>query len=225
MIKAEEELDTLDTLDTPPTRDAARGLGADEAADCVQVFVRIRPPSARELAAPGHRRCVRADGGRAVVVEPPDGGGAPRAFGFDAVLPERATQRDVFDAVGRPAVAAVVAGYSATLLAYGQTGAGKSHTMHGAATSVGRDSSGGGDNGGGGGAGDDDGGLAPRIFEALFAAVEREAAARGAAFRVTASMLEVHNERLRDLLLPPPPSAPGGRLAAAANKGLKVSCC
>ena len=73
-------------------------------------------------------------------------------------------------------------GYNCSLLAYGQTGAGKTFSMLGGSV------------GGAGGSG----GLIPRICRSLFEAVER---CSGEA-SVEASYMEVYNETALDLLLP-----------------------
>jgi len=63
-------------------------------------------------------------------------------------------------AVGRPTVDNCLAGFHSTVFAYGQTGAGKTHTMHGQI--------------GGGGAAVQLSGLAPRMFECLFERLKQE---------------------------------------------------
>lgn len=55
---------------------------------------------------------------------------AERTFAFDRVFGPESTQEAVFDEV-RPIVEGVLGGVSATIFAYGQTGAGKTHTMMG----------------------------------------------------------------------------------------------
>ena len=50
-------------------------------------------------------------------------------FQFDAVLPPTATQSDVFAVAARPVIADVLNGYNGTVMAYGQTGAGKTYTL------------------------------------------------------------------------------------------------
>ena len=55
--------------------------------------------------------------------------GSP-SFSFDAVFPPTASNDAVFDAV-RPTLEDVRAGINGAVLAYGQSGAGKSHTMNG----------------------------------------------------------------------------------------------
>lgn len=55
----------------------------------------------------------------------------PRRFRFDHVLGPDASQSEVFDAMGAEVVDAVLEGFSGTLLAYGMTGSGKTHTVFG----------------------------------------------------------------------------------------------
>ena len=50
-------------------------------------------------------------------------------FGFDRVHDQADNQEVVYLSTGRPATKAVLAGYNSTILAYGQTGTGKTHTM------------------------------------------------------------------------------------------------
>jgi kinesin family protein 6/9 len=51
-------------------------------------------------------------------------------FKFDKIL-DNISQEDVFDICGRDIVRNVIDGYNATIMAYGQTGAGKTFTMSG----------------------------------------------------------------------------------------------
>ena len=51
------------------------------------------------------------------------------AYAFDTVLHEASSQTRVFDEVAKPVVEAVLKGYNGTVMAYGQTGTGKTHTM------------------------------------------------------------------------------------------------
>ena len=52
-------------------------------------------------------------------------------FAFDYVYDQLSTQAFVYDNTARSAVISVLEGYNATVLAYGQTGTGKTHTMEG----------------------------------------------------------------------------------------------
>ena len=101
---------------------------------------------------------------------------AVHSFRFDQVGDAGTDQAAVFEAVGRPISDAALAGFNATVFAFGQTGAGKSYTMFGAEHGAQR-------------------GLAPRMLEQLLARVER-----GCRCRCTA--VEIHNETLSDLLAP-----------------------
>lgn len=49
----------------------------------------------------------------------------------DHVFDESKTSRDLFDAAAKSMVQSVVDGYNGTVFAYGQTAAGKTHTMQG----------------------------------------------------------------------------------------------
>ena len=55
--------------------------------------------------------------------------GTDRAFTFDEVFGIGSAQETVFTSCVSDLVEAAFSGYNATVLAYGQTGAGKTHTM------------------------------------------------------------------------------------------------
>uniref|UniRef100_A0A7N0TCF7 Kinesin-like protein n=1 Tax=Kalanchoe fedtschenkoi TaxID=63787 RepID=A0A7N0TCF7_KALFE len=50
-------------------------------------------------------------------------------YEFDEVLTEFASQRRVYEVVAKPVVESVLEGYNGTVMAYGQTGTGKTHTL------------------------------------------------------------------------------------------------
>ena len=52
-----------------------------------------------------------------------------KTYRFDTVFNEDTTQATVYDAAAKPALKSFVNGTSAAILAYGQTGAGKTFTM------------------------------------------------------------------------------------------------
>jgi len=93
-------------------------------------------------------------------------------FAFDAVFPAEATQEQIFEEA-RDLAQSALDGHNVTVLTYGQTGTGKSYTMYGAP-------------------GDD--GLAVRMVRDLF---DRIGSRR---ISVTGSLVEMHNNRLVDLL-------------------------
>ncbi|PSC68795.1 kinesin KIF3B [Micractinium conductrix] len=167
------------------------------ASECVRVAVRCRPPNSREA---GERLVVSVDdaAGR-VELAISLAGEAPRAFTFDHAFGPGASQQHVYNATARELVDSALAGYNATLFAFGQTGTGKTHTMEGCASSSSSSSSG---SGGGGGAAPAGGlhpeaGIIPRTFGQIFAAI---GASQDQTFLVRASMLEIYNEEIRDLL-------------------------
>ena len=97
-----------------------------------------------------------------------------------------ASQVEVYNGFARKRVAAVLAGSESTILAYGQTGAGKTHTMIGPDPTA------------------PDGmcesrGVVPRAAEQIFDALQCEGS-RPLAVRV--AYLEIYNNNVKDLLAP-----------------------
>ena len=161
------------------------------------MVVRVRPPLRRETAHPrGYAPAVAcAPCGRSLTLTEDASlaaGGPPsndpallyatHRFTFDAVHGPDDDQEDVYSASARPSVAAALAGYNAAIIAYGQTGAGKTHTMEGAPSGPAR-------------------GIVPRAVEDTFAGIEADAAA-ASRFLVRASYLQIYNEVVSDLLRP-----------------------
>ncbi|KAI8908305.1 kinesin motor domain-containing protein, partial [Gorgonomyces haynaldii] len=99
-------------------------------------------------------------------------------FKFDNIL-HNASQEVVYEECAIPIVKSLLDGYNATILAYGQTGAGKTFTMTGATENYKHR------------------GLIPRAISQLF----HEIADRPQlAFTVRVSYLEIYNEQMVDLL-------------------------
>lgn len=106
--------------------------------------------------------------------------GALGAHKYDSVLGPDARQEDVFRVL-QPYIEALADGHSCCVMAYGQTGSGKTHTIVGDLNDAnGR-------------------GLIARALEALFALAERRRLV-GWDYGVRASVLEVYNEVIYDLL-------------------------
>ncbi|TYG91330.1 hypothetical protein ES288_A12G253400v1 [Gossypium darwinii] len=78
----------------------------------VRVAVRLRPRNAEESVAD-------ADFADCVELQPE----------FDEVLTEFASQKRVYEVVAKPVVEGVLDGYNGTIMAYGQTGTGKTYTL------------------------------------------------------------------------------------------------
>ncbi|RKP14663.1 P-loop containing nucleoside triphosphate hydrolase protein, partial [Piptocephalis cylindrospora] len=111
-----------------------------------------------------------------------------KPFTYDVAFSEESTQEDVFSEVVTPLMNQFFDGYNATILAYGQTSSGKTHTM---------------------GTGDPNGneayedlGIVPRAVESIFQRIAQlKAQGNHDRFTVRVSYLEIYNEDLRDLLV------------------------
>ncbi len=109
----------------------------------VLVCVRVRPSLQGEKTrySSGFQQSVQVDTkGKSVTVNlPPEGRGRPKTpdktkqkvFSFDTVFSRSSSQEVVFNGVGAPLVDAVLKGINGCLIAYGQTGAGKTYTTFG----------------------------------------------------------------------------------------------
>jgi kinesin family protein 6/9 len=100
------------------------------------------------------------------------------AFKFDTVL-HNASQESVFDECGRDIISNFIEGYNGTVLAYGQTGAGKTFTMTGTTANYKQR------------------GLIPRCVEQIFQEIHNRPEK---SFNVSVTYLEIYNEALYDLL-------------------------
>ncbi|OXU22796.1 hypothetical protein TSAR_005749 [Trichomalopsis sarcophagae] len=159
----------------------------------VKVAVRVRPFNKRELAM-NAKLVVQMDSKRTRIFNTKTPGSARDIdrekykdftfdhsyWSFDDTDENYASQEEVFYDLGTEVIESAFEGYNACVFAYGQTGSGKTFTMMGSPESQ---------------------GLIPRICKTLFA---RMAAGKesGASYRTEVSFLEIHNERVRDLLRP-----------------------
>ncbi|XP_058799880.1 kinesin-like protein Klp98A isoform X2 [Phymastichus coffea] len=160
----------------------------------VKVAVRVRPFNKRELAM-NAKLVVQMDTKRTRIFNTKTPSSANRDvdrekykdftfdhsyWSFDDADDNYASQEEVFYDLGTEVIESAFEGYNACVFAYGQTGSGKTFTMMGSPESQ---------------------GLIPRICKTLFS---RMAAGKegGASYRTEVSFLEIHNERVRDLLRP-----------------------
>ncbi|KAJ0013252.1 hypothetical protein Pint_20597 [Pistacia integerrima] len=105
--------------------------------------------------------------------------GSKKEFGFDKVFNQEASQEDVFVEV-EPILRSALDGHNVCVLAYGQTGTGKTFTMDGTG---------------------DQPGIVPRALEELFRQAFLD---NSTSVSFSMSMLEVYMGNLRDLLAPKP---------------------
>eukprot|EP00899_Mesostigma_viride_P020376 jgi/Mesvir1/2833/Mv13924-RA.2 len=163
----------------------------------VHVYARVRPPVEREE---GEKCCVYMDmDAKTTTIQEEEGnavdrvlmgGGAEapkmkeRVFNFDGVFDHTLEQRDVYETVGKPVLRDVLKGFNGSILAYGQTGSGKTHSLLNS-----------------GGGSPSEAGLLPRLVAALFVHI---AADTKHVFTVSASMFQIYNEQIDDLLVDDP---------------------
>ena len=102
-------------------------------------------------------------------------------FEFDGVFDDRHGQRDVYDTVGAPVLKDVLRGYNGCIFAYGQTGAGKTHSLLNAGTKEDTQAA----------------GMLPRLVASLYVAIASDP---GSVYTVECAMLQVYNEQVDDLL-------------------------
>ncbi|POM71429.1 Kinesin-like protein [Phytophthora palmivora] len=148
-------------------------------------MVRIRPMSGKEVQ-DGRLEATTANFDRAEVsiINPVAASSEPpKSFTFDAAFGAQSTQQQVYDTAATEIVEAVMEGYNGTIFAYGQTGAGKSHTMEGYG---------------------DQPGIIPNSFKHVF---DKVAISKNKRILVRASYLEIYNEEIRDLLSKDPKNA------------------
>ena len=166
----------------------------------IRVFCRVRPinesggesaDAAETGAGKDHSepllKIARAgeSAGRALAVAPPGKKEKPTRFAFDRVFGGDAGQAEVFEDIAH-LVQSALDGYKVCIFAYGQTGSGKTYTMLGDDRRENEN------------AGDDAKGLIPRCVERIFAA--RDDGNDASRFDVTATMVEIYNEEIKDLL-------------------------
>ena len=184
--------------------------------DNVRVIVRIRPLLPAETKKKLRDEISQGikDGNKQLNLEDP-ANNFSHTFSFTHVFGSDNTQADVYETTAKSAVTAILDGRNATVMAYGQTGAGKTHSIFGPDMLVGV-------------ADKDDGpdaGLVGRA--ALQVMTLAEDAIEQKSAQVSCSYLEIYNEAVADLLVPtsksPSPSLSGGlKIRESADAGMLV---
>ena len=135
----------------------------------IRVFCRVRP-------SPSSVAQISSDGSSIRIYQD----SKPFEFNFDKVFNPDSTQGDIFAQVS-DLVQSALDGYNVCLFSYGQTGAGKTHTMQGNNV-PGQE------------------GIIPRSIAKILKTVET-LKEQGWEYTLEASFVEVYNEQLRDLLV------------------------
>eukprot|EP00164_Ancoracysta_twista_P004754 GFYU01006438.1.p1 GENE.GFYU01006438.1~~GFYU01006438.1.p1 ORF type:complete len:1605 (-),score=614.63 GFYU01006438.1:18-4832(-) len=163
----------------PPglSRSKSRQDRLDSTETHVRVAVRIRPLVPSEKLE-NVRECVSAypDHNQIVFAN-------KRSFTFDYAFGQQVGQEDIYNKSVIELVDGFEQGYNACVLAYGQTGAGKTHSMG---------------SGLGGNYADVELGIIPRVIDRIFNFIEDIQESRETLLRV--SYLEIYNEEVKDLL-------------------------
>ncbi|MBA0833004.1 hypothetical protein Goarm_017348 [Gossypium armourianum] len=139
----------------------------------IRVFCRVRPflwTDKRRTPEP-----ILSELDRVIVTS----SGSRKEFGFDKIFHQEANQDDVFVDV-EPILRSALDGHNVSILAYGQTGTGKTFTMDGTTVQP---------------------GIVPRALKELFQQVSSD---KSFSYTFSMSMLEVYMGNLRDLLASKP---------------------
>ncbi|KAL0209424.1 hypothetical protein RCL1_007792 [Eukaryota sp. TZLM3-RCL] len=159
------------------------------------VGIRIRPPLERELSGSNgrpYRPVVRVDKHSHMITisenlygeseaGSPTGLYSTHTFTFDYVYDQDASQSEVYEHTAKTAVLSTLLGYNASIIAYGQTGTGKTFTMEGM--------------------GDQSRGIIPRAIQEIFTFI-KNCRSNNMKFLIRASYLQIYNEVISDLLSP-----------------------
>lgn len=173
-------------------------VSAGNSVCAVKVYTRVRPISKNEIREEKEIKSKAAAEHGAGEMELGDtfirtvgSSAAPHTYTFDAVLPQNATQQQIYSTIANDFMEDVVDGYNATIFAYGQTGAGKSYTMFGPPDLSSFDHK--------------DAGLVPRAVYDLFdklALVRQQKMSVDHEYKVSVSYLQIYQEAVQDLLKP-----------------------
>uniref|UniRef100_A0A915PIJ9 Uncharacterized protein n=1 Tax=Setaria digitata TaxID=48799 RepID=A0A915PIJ9_9BILA len=139
----------------------------------VRVAIRVRPFNSREKAE-NSQECVQC------FVEQSQISINSKMFAFDSVFDPTTSQEMIYDACAAPLLEKIFDGYNCTILAYGQTGSGKTYTM-GTEETIAVSS--------------EERGIISRLVDGIFKQINTSDR-----YRVTASMLEIYEEKVIDLL-------------------------
>lgn len=117
----------------------------------MQVMIRVRPPLHRELEGPrcyehtvfvdpSHKNITISENLNCIAQSVEDsptstyGGGGlftTHRFTFDRVFDIKSAQDEIYTTAAKDPILSVLEGYNSTIIAYGQTGTGKTYTMEG----------------------------------------------------------------------------------------------
>lgn len=151
----------------------------------IKVICRIRPFNQKEKEI-GEEGCIEIlDNQNIKITVKPDNTNTKQTssfpFSFDKVFNGSTSQEDFFNQTGLDIIQSLFKGYNGSILAYGQTSSGKSHTMTGIIENT------------------ELKGLIPRIVERIFLEIDSNSLLN-IEYKVTMSLCEIYQEKIKDLL-------------------------
>eukprot|EP01082_Thalassiosira_pseudonana_P012027 g9840.t1 g9840 contig4:695820-698217(-) len=170
--------------------------------EAIKVVFRVRPLNSKEKQVGRGIATVAHEDKGVIEISSPDGGlDSTKTFTFDAVFSQKSSQRHIYDVCAAPVVQSVLEGFNGTVFCYGQTGAGKTHTMEGLNEPS------------------ELKGIIPNTFEHIFDHIALNGSKDK--YLVRASYFEIYNEEIKDLLLSKPQTG-GLELKESADSGVYV---
>ena len=157
----------------------------------ITCYVRCRPLNSRELEL--NANCIEINKDQKSIKLKNNN---ERNYTYDKIFSSETDQKKIFNEIGLPLVKKFLAGYNSTIFAYGQTGAGKTHTIIGPLESLFDDKN-------------ENFGLIPNILNFLFEKKEEainiikestKEKLEKVDYTLTCSCIEIYNEQLIDLL-------------------------
>eukprot|EP01112_Ceratiomyxa_fruticulosa_P006218 TRINITY_DN17008_c0_g1_i1.p1 TRINITY_DN17008_c0_g1~~TRINITY_DN17008_c0_g1_i1.p1 ORF type:complete len:665 (+),score=165.94 TRINITY_DN17008_c0_g1_i1:1544-3538(+) len=165
----------------------------------VKVALRVRPMNRLEK----EENCkliVRVENDKTVILSNPDVYADTKEypFTFDHAYFWNCTQEQVYADLGVPLLEKALSGYNGTIFAYGQTGAGKTHSITGTPELP---------------------GIVPKMNKDIFERIAKDASKQ---YLVTVSYLELYNENIYDLLSANPSHADSLKVREHPKLGVYV---
>lgn len=146
----------------------------------VMVYLRVRPISEEELRSSSRDSIIeKIDPNRITLTAKKESD--RKSYIFDSVFDPASGQKDVYQTIAKPVVDSVLEGYNGTILAYGQTGTGKTHTMIGGPGEL--------------------KGIIPRCMKDIFSTAKNS---QTHSYQVKIGFLQLYMEVLQDLIRPDP---------------------
>lgn len=142
----------------------------------IKVIIRVRPRLGKEL---DSKSSIKIENKSIMVTN------CNKQFTFDDIIGEEKNQEEFFRSTAPEIAEAALNGYNGTIFVYGQTGAGKTHSL------IGRNTN---------GKITENSGILPRSIDYLFWMIKNNPEYKTHLFNIKCSFLEIYNENLYDLI-------------------------